>query len=33
MKKMTRYAAIGVISASLIGAVVCCFGYAAGLRI
>lgn len=27
MKKMTRYAAIGVISASLIGAVVCCFGY------
>ncbi|HBU0234102.1 TPA: conjugal transfer protein TraF, partial [Klebsiella pneumoniae] len=33
MKKVTRYAAIGVISASLIGAVVCGLGYAAGLRI
>ncbi|MFP1883516.1 conjugative transfer signal peptidase TraF [Lonsdalea quercina] len=33
MKKVTRYAAISVISASLIGAVVCGLGYAAGLRI
>ncbi|EAT5352689.1 conjugative transfer signal peptidase TraF [Salmonella enterica] len=33
MKKVTRYAAICVISASVIGAVVCGLGYAAGLRI
>lgn len=33
MKKMTRYAAIGVVSVSLIGAAVCGLGYAAGLRI
>lgn len=33
MKKITRYAAIGVVSVSLIGAAVCGLGYAAGLRI
>ncbi|EJA8139881.1 conjugative transfer signal peptidase TraF [Escherichia coli] len=33
MKKVTRYAAIGVLSASLISGVVCGLGYAAGLRI
>nr|AGH89291.1 TraF DNA processing protein, signal peptidase [uncultured bacterium] len=33
MKKVTRYAAIGVLSASLITGVVCGLGYAAGLRI
>ncbi|PVZ82670.1 conjugative transfer signal peptidase TraF [Serratia sp. S1B] len=33
MKKVTRYAAIGVLSASLISGVVCGLGYTAGLRI
>jgi len=33
MKKVTRYAAIGVITASALTALVCGFGYAAGLRI
>ncbi|EBM5962850.1 TPA: conjugative transfer signal peptidase TraF [Salmonella enterica subsp. enterica serovar 16:l,v:-] len=33
MKKVTRYAAIGIVSVSLLTAVVCGLGYSAGLRI